>query len=398
MHTFEFYNPVHLIFGAGEVKRVGSAAATLGQKAMLVTYSDHSYLDPVIEKIEASLKAEGISLAKYFGVSPNPKMGEVAKGVQICKESEAEFLIGLGGGSAMDATKMIAAGALYPGDLWDMVFSRHDNSKVAVPPSKALPTLMIPTLPATGSEMNPTAVVTNEQIREKSYTWNPCLYPKISIADPELTVSLPAYQSACAAADTLSHVLEFYLLGFKEAFLNNRIQEGVMLTVLEYFPFVLRDPGDVNARAHLQWASIVALNGWSQPGDGWTPMHQLGHVLSAHTECAHGASLSIVMPAWMKHYYKTNLKQYGLLATRVFGIDPTGKSPEDLALAGIDRFESLLKDWALPTRLADIGLAAADIPALTGDVVRVSFGADGTMLSKPPATREDVAAVYKLAA
>jgi alcohol dehydrogenase len=397
MHNFEFFNPVRIIFGAGEVKRVGGEAAALGKKALLVTYSNHTFLDPLIDKIEASLKAEGVSLVKFFGVSPNPKLGEVACGIEVCKEAGAEFLIGLGGGSAMDATKMIAAGVLYEGDLWNMVYSRHDNSKVVIPPVKALPTLMIPTLPATGSEMNPTVVVTNEKINEKSYTWAPCLYPKVSIADPELTVSLPPYQTACGAADTMAHVLEFYLTGFENAFLNNRIQEGVMLTVLEYLPSVRKDPQNVDARAHLQWASIVALNGWSQPGDGWTPMHQLGHVLSARTDCAHGASLTIVMPAWMKYFAHTKLSQYGLLAKNVFGVDPAGKSPEALAREGINRFEATLKEWGLQTHLTDIGLSEADIPALTDDVVRVSFGANGKMQSRPLASREDVEAVFKLA-
>ena len=321
----------------------------------------------------------------------------MSAGIKICKEAGSTFLIGVGGGSAMDATKMIAAGVLYEGDLWNMVFSRHDNSKVVIPPVKALPILMIPTLPATGSEMNPTVVVTNEKLNEKSYTWAPCLYPKISIVDPELTTSLPAYQTACGAADTIAHVLEFFLMGFEDAFLNNRIQESVMLTVLEYLPLVRKDPKDVNARAHLQWASIVALNGWSQPGDGWTPMHQLGHVLSAHTDCAHGASLTIVMPAWMKHFYKTNLLQYGLLAKRVFGVDSTNRSPEQLAYEGITSFEAILKEWGLPIRLPEIGLKEADIPALVEDVVRVSFGADGKMRSRPPASREDVEKVFQLA-
>ena len=397
MHNFEFFNPVRIIFGAGEVKRVGREAALLGKNALLVTYSNHSFLDPLIDRIEASLNVEGVKLTKYFGISPNPKLGEVRRGVEVCKEAGAEFLIGLGGGSAMDATKMIAAGMLYEGDLWNMVFSRHDNSKAVFPPEKALPTLMIPTLPATGSEMNPTVVVTNEALNEKSYTWGACLYPKVSIVDPELTTSLPPFQTACGAGDTMAHVLEFYLMGYENAFLNNRIQEGVMLTVLEYLPFVRKDPKDVNGRAHLQWASIVALNGWSQPGDGWTPMHQLGHVLSAHTDCAHGASLTIVMPAWMKHFYKTNLAQYGLLATRVFGVDPTNKSPEELALDGIRSFETKLQEWGLPTRLAEIGLNEADIPGLTEDVVRVSFGANGKMQSRPLANREDVEMVIKLA-
>ena len=397
MNNFEFFNPVHILFGAGEINRVGAEAAALGKTALLVTYSNHSFLDNLVNKIETILNGNGVKIVKYFGVSPNPKLGEVTRGVEICKEAGADFLIGVGGGSAMDATKMIAAGVLYTGDLWNMVYSRHDNSKTVLPPVKALPMLMVPTLPATGSEMNPTAVVTNEVLNEKSYTWSPCLYPKVSIVDPELTTSLPPFQTAYGAADTIAHVLEFYLMGYEDAFLNNRIQEGVMLTVLEYFPFVIKNPKDVTARAHLQWASIVALNGWSQPGDGWTPMHQLGHVLSSKSDCAHGASLSIVMPAWMKYFYKANLKQYGLLATRVFGVDPKGKSPEELALEGICIFERTIQMWGLPTRLSQIKLNETDISELTDNVVKVSFGVDGNMQSRPVATRDDVEKVFKLA-
>jgi alcohol dehydrogenase YqhD (iron-dependent ADH family) len=397
MHTFEYYNPVRIIFGAGEIKRAGQEAAALGKTALLVTYSDHHLFDQLISDLEADLNANGVKIFKYFGVSPNPKISEVAGGVEMCREKGVDLIVGLGGGSAMDAAKMIAAGMFYQGDLWDMVFSRHDESRLALPPVKALPIMMVPTLPATGSEMNPTAVVTHDKLKEKSYTWSHCLYPKVSIVDPELTVSLPPSQTACAAADTISHVLEFYLLGFEGAYLNNRIQEAVMLTVKEYMPFVMENPKDVNARAHLQWASIVALNGWSQPGDGWTPMHQLGHVLSAHTDCSHGTSLSIVMPAWMKHYYHTNLKQYAMLAQRVFADLPEEISLEEAARSGIDCFESLLKDWGMPTRLNEIGLSETDIPSLVADVVRVSFGPDGTMRSRPPTTFEDLEAIFKLA-
>jgi alcohol dehydrogenase YqhD (iron-dependent ADH family) len=397
MNNFEFYNPVRVIFGAGSVKQISQETKKIGTNALLVTYSDHKFLDPLIERIEKSLSDVGVKLTKYYGVSVNPKMSEVEEGIKLSKECGAELLIGLGGGSAMDATKTIAAGTLYKGDLWNMVFSRHDNSKKIDPPEVALPTIMIPTLPATGSEMNPTAVITNEKVNEKSYTWSPCLYPKVSIVDPELTTSLPPFQSACGAADTIAHVLEFYLMGFEDAFLNNRIQEGVMLTVLEYFPHVRKNSNDISARSHLQWASIVALNGWSQPGDSWTPMHQLGHVLSARTNCAHGASLTIVMPAWMKYYYKTNIEQYGKFAQRVFGVDPVGLSPEQLALEGIGRFEKTLIEWGLPTRLSEIGLSEDKIESITSDVVRVSFRNDGLMLSRPMATRDDIVNVFKLA-
>jgi alcohol dehydrogenase YqhD (iron-dependent ADH family) len=396
MNNFEFYNPVHIIFGVGEIKRVGQEAKNLGKKALLVTYKDHAHFSDLINLVEASLKESGVEVVQFFGISPNPRLSEIANGVEVCKKNGADFVIGLGGGSAMDSSKLIAAGVLYQGDLWNMVFSRHDDTNKTVPPTEALPILLIPTLPATGSEMNPTAVVTNDRTTEKSYTWNACLYPKVSIVDPALTCSLPPFQTACGAADTLSHVLEFYLTGFEDAFLNNRIQESVMLTVLEYAPKVLKDPNDVNSRSHLQWASIIALNGSTQPGDGWTPMHQLGHVLSAHYDIAHGSSLTIIMPAWMRYYYKTRLTQYVTLAKRVFGVEAEGRSDEEIALEGITRFEAFLDKIGMPIRLADVKVDGKDIPALTDDVVRISFGADGKLRSRPSATREDVEAVFTL--
>jgi alcohol dehydrogenase len=394
---FEFYNPVHIIFGAGEVQRAGAEAKKLGSKALLVSYREHRFFGDLLDNIQRSLRNAGVDVTPFFEVSANPKMSEVHRGVALAKDGNVDLVIGVGGGSPMDAAKLIAAGVLYAGDLWEMVFCRHDGSLAAVPPERALPLMMIPTVPATGSEMNPTAVVTNEDTTEKSYTWSGCMYPKVSIVDPCLTVSLPPYVTACSAADTMAHVLEFYLTGYEDAPLNNRIQEGVMLTVMENIPRVLADPTDVAARSHLQWASIVALNGWSQPGDGWTPMHQLGHVLSARFDVAHGASLTIVMPAWMKHFYPTWLSRYAQLAERVFGVVRDGRSEEDVAVEGIERFETFLDEIGVPIRLSDVHITPEAIPALTDDVVKISFGADGKLRSRPPATRDDVEQVFRLA-
>jgi alcohol dehydrogenase len=315
----------------------------------------------------------------------------------LCKEKGVDVLIGFGGGSVMDATKLIAAGVLYEGDLWKMVYSRHDDTVNIQPPENALPVVMIPTVPATGSEMNPTAVVTNDGTMEKSYTWSVCMYPKVSIVDPELTCSLPPFVTACSAADTIAHVLEFHLTGFEDAPLNNRIQEGVMLTVLEQVGIVLNNPNDVAARAHLQWASIIALNGISQPGDGWTPMHQLAHVLSAQYNLPHGASLTIIMPAWMKYFYKTRLERYVQFAQRVFQVGDDIGTKEEIALGGIKRFEEFLKSIGVPTRLKDVGVNEADVPKLADEVEKISFGQDGYLRSRPPASKDDVINVYMLA-
>lgn len=397
MENFEFQNPVKILFGPGEVEKTGKEAANLGTKALLVSYREHSFFTGLLEEIQAMLKAEGLGVIPFFEVTANPRMGQVRDGVALCKGETIDLVVGVGGGSAMDAAKIIAAGAFYKGDLWNMVVSRHDELTVVFP-EEALPLLMIPTLPATGSEMNCCAVVTNEATKEKSYVWAPCLFPKVSIADPALTCSLPPYQTACGAADTISHVLEFYLNGQYEAPLQNRIQEGVILTVMENVHKVLKNPEDITARGHLQLASIVALNGWSQPGDAWTPMHQLGHVLSARYDVAHGATLSIIMPAWMKSLYSRRIESYVRFAERIFNVGTVKMKEEDAALEGIKLFEEFLKRINVPTRLSNVNVPAGDIDSITDDVVRISFGEDGMLNSKPPVDRESVRRVYETAA
>jgi len=396
MNKFEFYNPVKVIFGEGQISRVGREAAKLGSKALIVSYKGNDVLADLLAEIEAMLAKRGVEAVTFYEVTANPTIEQVRRGVTLCHDTGADLVIGVGGGSAMDAAKLIGAGALYEGDPWNMVVARHDNV-TAVPPEEALPLLMVPTLPATGSEMNCCGVVTNEATCEKSYAWAPCLYPAVSIADPALTCSLPPYQTACGAADTISHVMEFYINGLDATPLNNRIQEGVILTVMENVPLVLDDPDNIDARANLQWSSIVALNGWSQPGDAWTPMHQIGHVLSARYGLTHGASLSVVMPAWMRHLHAKRPDRYVQFAKRIFDIDVEGK--DDAALAGeaIDKFEAFIRGIGVETRLGDADIPAADIPAIVDDVVRISFGPDGQLASRPPLSRDDVVAILNLA-
>ncbi|MCP4077561.1 MAG: iron-containing alcohol dehydrogenase [Gammaproteobacteria bacterium] len=396
MENFEFFNPVRIVFGEGEVGRIGEEAAQYGKKALIVSYKDHAFFSDLLQTIEGTLTKSGVQNLSFYEVTANPLISQVRDGIELCVAEKIDLVIGVGGGSAMDAAKIIAAGALTSEDPWNMVVNRHDQV-TANPPEEALPLIMIPTLPATGSEMNCCGVVTNEETAEKSYVWSPCLYPKVSIVDPSLTCSLPEYQTVCGAADTISHVLEFYLNGFYDADLNNRIQEGVILTVMENIFKVLDDPNNIKARSQLQWASIVALNGWSQPGDAWTPMHQLGHVLSAHYNIAHGASLSIIMPAWMKHLHTRRIDTYCQFANRIFGVDEAAKSPDELALEGIDQFESFLKKIGVPTRLSDVNIPHEDIDKLTAAVVKISFNEEGKLSSRPPVDQNDIRAIFEKA-
>ncbi|WP_288910134.1 iron-containing alcohol dehydrogenase [uncultured Bacteroides sp.] len=396
MNNFEYYNPVRVLFGAGELKRIGEEAKKLGKNICLVSYKELNFLQPLMDKIERLLKEEGLNVFTFYEAEPNPEITTIARGADYCRTVQADVVIGVGGGSAMDAAKAIAAGVYYEGDLWNMVFSRHDHID-AVPPVKSLPTMMIPTLPATGSEMNNCAVVSNAALKEKSYIWSTCLYPKTSIIDPELTLTLPPYQTACAAADTISHVLEIYLNGEEDSDLQHYFQEGVMRTVIDNIGKVLKDPSDISARSHLQWAATCAINGWASPGDAWTPIHQVGHVLTSRHKVQHGASLAILMPAWMNYMYARRPERYFCFAKNVMQVEIKNKTQEEVIREGIERFRDFLGAIGVPQSLHEANITREDLPFIVEGVVKVSFGQDGMLKCIPPVSREDVLEVLKLA-
>ena len=396
MNPFEYYNPVRVVFGPGTLSQVGKEAAKLGKSAMIVSYAEHSLLDPVLNKTESLLKAEGVSSITFLEVEPNPEIGTVERGVKLAKEQGIDLVIGIGGGSAMDSAKAIAAGFYYEGELWNMVYSRHDNVN-AIPPEKALPLLMVSTLPATASEMNQCAVVSHPALKEKSYIWSECLFPKTSILDPELTITLPTFQTACGAADTISHVLEIYFNGQDESDLLHRWQEGVMRNVVENLPKVLANETDIVARTELQWTATCALNGWASPGDAWTPMHQVGHVLTSRHGINHGSTLSILMPAWMDYFKGSKPERCFTFATNVMGIDPDGKAQTEVVDEGLEAFREFLKGSGVPITMSEKGVTEADIPAIVEGVKTVSFDSDGMLSCNPPVSAEDIANILRKA-
>jgi alcohol dehydrogenase YqhD (iron-dependent ADH family) len=397
MEKFEFYNPVRVLFGPGELKRVGAEARALGQTALLVSYKEPGPLREVLGRIEAILAAEGVKAVPFYGVSANPTIQQVEEGVKKAKAEGAQVVIGVGGGSAMDAAKAIAAGVLYKQPLWNMIVSRHDQA-VAVSPTEALPIILVPTLPATSSEMNAGAVISNEKTLEKSYVFANPLYARVSILDPELTLTLPAYQTGCGAADAVSHVMELYLNGVDDTPLQDRLMEGIILTIMECMVKLKKDPQDLAARTNLMWAATVAWNGWTQPGvASGVPMHLIAHVLSARYNTTHGASLAVVMPAFMRRFWKTRPQRYVQFAERIFGLETRGQKPEKLVPQVIQKFEDWLKGLGVQTRLPEVGIKAEAVESLTEEVARVSFGPDGKLGARVPATKEDVREILKLA-
>jgi len=396
MNAFEFQNPVKVIFGAGVIKQVGAEAAKLGKRVLVVSYAERKALQGVLDRICTELADAGLHAVPFYEVEPNPEIAMVARGVAAAKSIDADVVVGVGGGSAMDAAKAIAAGVFYEDDLWKMVYSRHDDIQ-AVPPTRALPTLMVPTLPATASEMNRCAVVTNAELGEKSYIWGDCLYPKVAILDPELTCSLPPSQTACGAVDTISHVLEIYLNGQDRSDLLHAWQEGVMCTVIANLPRALEYPMDTDVRAELMWSATCALNGWASPGDAWTPMHQVGHVLTTRHKVNHGTSLALVMPAWMESFKALKPERYEAFARNVMQIDPRDKTREQVIDEGLAAFRAFIDNVGVPTRLSQVGVTEADLPAIVADVRKVSFGADGMLACNPPVSADKLLEILKRA-
>ncbi len=381
MNGFTYQNPVKVVFGAGTLSQAGTEAAKLGKKALVVSYGDGS-VKGTLAKLKQLLKAAGVDSREFLKVVPNPPIEMVARGVEKAKQFGADLVIGVGGGSAMDAAKAIAAGVLYThGDLWNMVYASHSNV-TAQPPEQALPLLLIPTLPATGSEMNMCSVVSSTKRRQKSYIWADCLFAKTAILDPELTYSLPPFQTACGAIDAISHVLEIFVNGQPKSDLLHEFQLGVIKTIIRNLPIVLANPTDADARAELMWAATCGLNGWASPGDAWTPMHQVGHVLTSRHGINHGSSLAIVMPAWMKYHKR---------------IKPAPYERFEREIMSIAKFKAFIKRCGVPTTLGEKGVTEADIPGIVEGVKTVSFNADGVLASNPPVSAETLAKILKAA-
>jgi alcohol dehydrogenase YqhD (iron-dependent ADH family) len=392
MNNFEFYNPVKVVFGEGVLNDIGKHVKEYGKKAVLVTYTDISFYGDLFDRLHKSMEDAGVEYMDYLGVEANPTLKQAQKGIEICRSFDADIVIGVGGGSAMDCAKVVAAGVKYPHELNRMIsFSHSDDWQI--PPKEALPMIMIPTLPATGSEMNPTAVITEQETHRKSYVWAPeCLYAKIALVDPSLSKTLPVYQTACGAFDTIAHTLESYFNGEKtqNISLQDRLQEGLVKAVLENLPKVMEDPFDIQTRGVMQWASAIALNGWVLSGTyGWAPMHQLGHVVSTRYKATHGATLSVIMIAWLKYWQgRSDNERYVQFAERIYGAGLKEATAQ---------FEESIKSSGVQTRLSEFGATEEDIDMLVDDVVRISFGADGMLASVPPISKEDVKEIYTIA-
>ena len=340
MNNFEFQNPTRLIFGKGQIARLSQELPR--DKKILVTFGGGSVkANGVYDKVMGAL--EGFDYIEFWGIEPNPKVETLRKAVKLCKEEGVGFILAVGGGSVLDGTKLIAAAACVENDAWELV---RDASLA----KGALPFASVMTLPATGSEMNRAAVISNLETGEKFAFYN--VFPVFSILDPETTFSLPPFQVACGLADTFIHVMEQYMTVTGVAPLMDRWAEGVLQTVIEVAPKVRADQHDYDAMSTYMLSATMALNGFVAMGvpQDWAT-HRIGHEITALTGMTHGQTLVIVLPGVlnvMREQKGDKILQYG---ERVWGIvDGTREERIDRTIAATEDF---FRSLGLATRLSE---------------------------------------------
>lgn len=393
--NFEAYNPTRLVFGAGSLAKLGEIVSKYGKKALIVTGGNSIKRSGVFDRATASLKSAGVAAVECSGIEPNPRITSVKRGADIARKENCDVVIALGGGSAMDAAKVIAAAVLYEGDPWNLI--GHGQEKWVIP-TQALPVITVPTLAATGSEMNCGAVISNDETKVKSFVSTECLFPKVALVDPELTLTVPKDQTAYGVCDIITHVTEGYFNGVDGTPIQDRFAESVIINAIDWGRKAVTDGNDLEAREQVQWASIVALNGWVNAGTNFVPpVHMIEHALSAHHDITHGAGLAIVNPSWMRFAAKHRPERFAQFAERVFGLSSEGKDDLILAMEGIDAYVAFLKGIGCPTTLSEVGIGDELFEQYAIDAALVVHDADGNLLGRPAMSKKDIVEVLRTA-
>jgi alcohol dehydrogenase YqhD (iron-dependent ADH family) len=388
---FTFYNPTKVYFGTGEFDRTGELAARMGNKCLLVVGQGSAERLGFLKRAEDMLADAGVEYAIFRGIEPNPHLETCAEAARVAIEQKCDFILALGGGSVMDACKAIAVGFYDPDNLWDYI--NHGQEDVT-PVKQALPIMVIPTLAATGSEMDPGAVITRWETREKCVIWSPALFPKISLIDPALTVSVPLDYTMDGVFDIAVHVMESYFNGDQEAVLQGRLIEGCLLTVFSEGKKLYADPENVKLRENVQWPSSLALSGFFTAGRaGFSPVHQLEHVLSARWDISHGRGLALLMPRWMWYVLPTNPAPFASFARNVMQLPAKGGDLED-AQAGVRALCDWLEGVGLFLTLDDVDIPVGELDAAAEDCLRLYDRGKGVIGGVKPLSRQDVHAIY----
>lgn len=381
MNTFSFWNPVKLHFGKGSLEQLVKEAAPY--KKILIVYGGGSIKkNGIYDQVMHELQDKEVF--ELSGVEVNPRVSTAREGIDICKKENIDLVLAVGGGSVIDCAKLIVAGAKTDADAWDIV-------KKKVMPTDALPLGTVLTLAATGSEMNSGSVITNVETTEKLGWGSPFVFPTFSILDPTFTFSVPTTQIVNGVVDTMTHILEQYFNNAENTPITDEMCEGILRTIIEVAPKALQEPENYEHRESLMLASTIGLNGFLALGSrGDWATHNIEHAVSAYYDIAHAAGLAILFPNWMRHALHVRPQRFARLAEKVFAVDVTNKSEEQVALEGIDRLSAFWTSIGAPSKLADFNIDNRDFEGII----------DNTMFNGPfgnfkKLDRDDVRAILE---
>ena len=383
MNNFVYHIPTKIHFGKGKISKLKELTES-GSKVLLVYGGGSIKREGIYDKAMEVLTESGLTVYELSGVEPNPRIETVRKGVEMCKKDGIDMVLAIGGGSSIDCAKVIAAGAKYDGDAWDLVL----NPSLI---KGALPIYSVLTLAATGSEMDIFAVISDLNKNEKWGTASNHMLPKMSVMDPEYTYSVPAKQTAAGTADIMSHTLENYFTNVKEGFMQARFAEGILKTLVHYGPIALKDPTNYEARANLMWASSFAINGLLKLGCevNWC-VHPMEHELSAFYDITHGEGLAILTPFWMDFALREETAyKFAEYGRNVFGI--MGEDDMEVGRKAIEATRAFFEEMGLPKTLKDVGIDDTYIDQMAEKAYKKAKG------SFVPLTKEDMVAIFKAA-
>ncbi len=360
MNNFTFYSPTEFVFGKGVENQVGELCSRYGAKRVMIVYGGGSVVrSGLLERVKSALAAVNIVSCELSGVQPNPIDTKVREGLTLAKDFQPDFLLPVGGGSVIDTAKAIAVGYYYEGDFWDFYIGKAK-------PSKALPLGVVLTIPAAGSEGSGNTVITNTETKVKNGLRMPMLLrPKFALMNPELTMTLPAWQTASGISDMMAHILERYISNTPDVQIGDRLAEGMLLAIMEMAERVMKDPMDYEARANIMWSGTIAHNDTCSLGrqEDWFS-HAMEHEISAEYDVTHGAGLAVIFPAFLQYASKHNPHKVAQLAHRVLGIADSGNLEQD-ALQGALALKTWLHDvLQMPVNFAQLGIPNPDLELL----------------------------------
>ena len=355
MHDFVYYTPTKIIFGKNTEPQCGGLVTALKCRKVLIHYGGQSALrSGLVDRIKASLEAAGLAYTTLGGVVPNPRLSLIREGIELARGEGVDFVLAVGGGSVIDSAKAIAYGAANEGDVWDYYMGKRK-------PNACLPVGCVVTIAAAGSEMSSSTVVTNEENGFKRSCKTDMARPAFAIMSPELTLTLPAFQTACGCVDILMHTMERYFGHGSNMDITDSISEGLLRTVMHHATVLHNDPANYESRAEVMWAGSLSHNGLTgcgSDGGDWAT-HMIEHELSGMFDVAHGAGLSAIWGSWARHVLSNRPDRFALFAERVMGV-ARAESDTATGLRGIEVMEDFFRSLDMPTSLKELDLAPTD--------------------------------------